>query len=81
MARKQYTGAKVAILAAAAGAVMYGTAWLSVNAAPSDTSTTEPATNPVTSTSSTGSTAGTAGSTTTKPVQATAPRAKRSRGS
>ena len=89
MAKKQYLGAKITILAVAAGAVMYGTAWLSANEPPASdtpntntnstysgtgTGTTAPAT-------STGSNLTTQGSTTNRPVQSAAPRAKKSRAS
>ena len=78
MAKKNYAGAKVTILAVAAAATMYGTTWLSANAQPASTTATDNTSAAVPSTST--SNVSTA-STTTQKAQTTTTRAKRSRGS
>ena len=86
MAKKRYTGAKVAIFGVSAAAVIYGTAWLGANQQPVDATTTRAAdsaqqpvapaaTSPVTS-----STATKAPAASTAPLVTTA-RAKKSRAS
>ncbi|MEP7216110.1 MAG: hypothetical protein ABI782_07640 [Anaerolineaceae bacterium] len=86
MAKKRYTGAKVAIFSVSAAAVMYGTAWLGVHqqpAAATSTAATDSAQQPVAlaaTSSGAVSTAAKAPSASTAP-QVTTARAKKSRAS
>ena len=80
MAKKQYIGAKVTVVAISAAALVYGTAWFSLEPASQTESSTSAVSQPLT-TGASNSSASSLITPTTRAPQAVAPRARRSRAS
>lgn len=81
MAKKQYTGAKVTVVAVSAAALVYGTAWFSLAPKQQAEASTPADSQPVTTSSTLPSAASQSTTSTTRVPQAPVPRAKRSRAS